>query len=44
MQEEFFAKYCEEFEDKEENKLSYMEIFKNYTKMTESYIESVLKY
>ncbi len=41
MQEEFFHKYCDEFEDKEENKLSYTNIFKEYTKLTESYIEKV---
>jgi len=44
MQEEFFSKNCDEFEDKEENKLSYTSIFKNYTKLTEGYIESVRKY
>ncbi len=41
MQEEFFSKNCHEFEDMEENKLSYTKIFKDYTKMTESYIEKV---
>jgi hypothetical protein len=41
MQEKFFSRYCDEFEDKEENKLSYMKIFKEYTSMTEKYIESV---
>ena len=37
-------KYCEEFEEKEENKLSYMNIFKEYTKIVESYIEKVNKF
>jgi ADP-ribosylation factor 2-binding protein len=41
MQEKFFAKYCEEFENKEENKLIYTQIFKEYTQITESYIEDV---
>ncbi len=34
-------KYCQEFEEKEENKLSYMNIFKEYTNIVESYIEKV---
>lgn len=34
-------KYCEEFEEKDENKLSYMNIFKEYTNKVESYIEKV---
>lgn len=42
MQESFFTKYCNEFEDSEENKLIYMDIFKKYTKLTESYIEEVI--
>jgi ADP-ribosylation factor 2-binding protein len=41
MQENFFTKYCNEFEEDEENKLIYMDIFKKYTKLTESYIEDV---
>jgi hypothetical protein len=41
MQEKFFSKYFNEFEDKEENKLIYMNIFKEYTKLTEKYIETV---
>ena len=36
-------KYYKEFEEQEENKLSYMSIFKEYTKTIEAYIESVLK-
>lgn len=35
-------KYFKEFEEQEENKLSYMSIFKEYTKTIESYIENVL--
>lgn len=41
MQEEFFKKYCQEFEEADENKLIYTTIFKEYTKKTESYIEEV---
>lgn len=41
LQEKFFAKYCDEFEEKEENKLIYTKIFKEYTQITESYIEEV---
>ena len=36
-------KYCEEFEEKEANKLSYMNIFKEYNKIVESYIQKVSK-
>jgi ADP-ribosylation factor 2-binding protein len=41
MQNEFFTKYCNQFEEDEENKLIYMDIFKKYTNLTESYIENV---
>jgi hypothetical protein len=41
MQNQFFEKYCDEFEDKNENKFSYMDIFKKYNEITESYIEKV---
>jgi ADP-ribosylation factor 2-binding protein len=41
MQNEFFSKYCNEFDDGEENKLIYMDIFKKYTNLTESFIENV---
>jgi hypothetical protein len=34
-------KFYTEFEEQEENKLSYMNIFKEYTKTIETYIESV---
>ena len=35
-------KYYNEFEEQEENKLSYMSIFKEYTKTIEAYIENVI--
>ena len=38
----FFEKYCEIFEDTEENKLIYTDIFKEYIKKLEYYIESVI--
>lgn len=41
LKETFMNKYYQEFEEQEENKLSYMNIFKEYTKTIESYIESV---
>jgi ADP-ribosylation factor 2-binding protein len=37
----FFEKYCDVFEDTEENKLVYMDIFKEYIKQLESYIDNV---
>ncbi len=42
MQNEFLDKYFNEFEDKNENKLIYTDIFKKYTQITESYIEENL--
>jgi hypothetical protein len=42
VKDEFFDKYCDEFEDKEENKISYMDIFKKYTQTIEAYIEQVM--
>jgi ADP-ribosylation factor 2-binding protein len=42
LKDDFMEKYCEEFEEKEENKLSYMNIFKEYNKIVESYIEKVI--
>lgn len=42
MQKEFLDKYCDVFEDKNENKLEYTAIFKQYTELTEKYIESEL--
>lgn len=41
LKDDFFDKYCDEFEDKEENKFSYMDIFKKYTQTVETYIENV---
>jgi len=41
LKENFMNKYYQEFEEQEENKLSYMSIFKDYTKTIESYIENV---
>ena len=39
---EFLDKYCNEFEEKVENKLIYTDIFKQYTKLTEKYLEQKL--
>jgi len=41
LKNEFFDKYCDDFEDKEENKLSYMTTFKEYTNIIEQYIVTV---
>ena len=38
MQNDFLEKYYKEFEDKNENKLIYTQIFKEYTSLTETYI------
>lgn len=35
-------KYCDVFEDTDENKLIYMEIFQEYTQIIEDYIEKKL--
>ena len=37
----FFEKYCDVFENTDENKLVYTEIFKQYVKTLEVYIETV---
>ena len=42
MQNDFLEKYYKEFEDKNENKLIYTQIFKEYTALTEKYIETNL--
>mmetsp|Transcript_10692 Transcript_10692/g.13889 ORF Transcript_10692/g.13889 Transcript_10692/m.13889 type:complete len:188 (-) Transcript_10692:143-706(-) len=42
LQRDFFAANCDEFEDTEENKLSYTEIFNNYTTMIEEFLEMKL--
>ncbi|ORX58541.1 ADP-ribosylation factor-like protein 2-binding protein-like protein [Piromyces finnis] len=43
LQEKFFKENCEEFEDTEENKLIYTEIFNDYTEKIEQYLEKKLK-
>lgn len=43
LQRDFFDKYCLEFEEIEENKLSYMEIFEEYVCTIERNIEERLK-
>ena len=40
IQEEFCAKNCEYFEDTEENKLIYTDIFNEYTQFLEKYLEN----
>ena len=42
MQTQFMDKYCHEFEDSEENKLSYTPIFNEYVSMLEKHIEKEL--
>eukprot|EP00794_Sanderia_malayensis_P018556 gene18556-20423_t len=42
LQDSFMDQYYKEFEDTEENKLIYMDIFKEYTEMLEKYIEEKL--
>ncbi|XP_023241036.1 ADP-ribosylation factor-like protein 2-binding protein isoform X2 [Centruroides sculpturatus] len=42
LQNDFLEKYYVCFEDKEENKLEYMDIFREYTDLIESYIETEL--
>ncbi|XP_065064481.1 ADP-ribosylation factor-like protein 2-binding protein [Rhopilema esculentum] len=42
LQDTFMEKYYQEFEDTEENKLVYMDIFKEYTDMLEQHIEQHL--
>lgn len=43
LQKAFMEKYWNEFDDTEENKLVYMDIFKEYTDVVEKYIEDHLK-
>ncbi|KAK0095818.1 hypothetical protein PV326_007292 [Microctonus aethiopoides] len=43
IQKAFLEKYWMEFDSSEENKLSYMEIFDEYQKKIESYLEENLK-
>lgn len=42
LQDRFMEKYYQEFEDTEENKLIYMDIFKEYTEMLENHMEKQL--
>eukprot|EP00613_Pedinella_sp_CCMP2098_P017843 CAMPEP_0171761454 /NCGR_PEP_ID=MMETSP0991-20121206/48068_1 /TAXON_ID=483369 /ORGANISM="non described non described, Strain CCMP2098" /LENGTH=155 /DNA_ID=CAMNT_0012364725 /DNA_START=14 /DNA_END=478 /DNA_ORIENTATION=- len=39
LQKSFHEKHCDEFEDSEENKLSYTQIFQSYCSCIESYLE-----
>ena len=41
-QSEFFSKHCSCFEDTEENKLEYMDIYKQYTELIETYLDQRL--
>lgn len=41
-QRKFTDKYYQEFEDREENKLTYTPIFNKYTSLLEKYIEEEL--
>lgn len=43
MQNNFMDKYWHEFEDNEENKLVYMDIFQEYQNKIEYYIEEYLQ-
>lgn len=43
IQSNFFDTFYEEFDDTEENKIIYMDIFKNYTKTLETYIVNSLQ-
>ena len=42
IRETFFEKYSQVFEDKEENKLEYMDIYKEYVQIIEGYMVSRL--
>eukprot|EP00826_Nyctotherus_ovalis_P060746 TRINITY_DN8556_c0_g1_i3.p2 TRINITY_DN8556_c0_g1~~TRINITY_DN8556_c0_g1_i3.p2 ORF type:complete len:135 (+),score=50.85 TRINITY_DN8556_c0_g1_i3:138-542(+) len=43
MQQKFFDSHCGEFEDTEENKLAYTEIFREYKESIERFIEEKLE-
>lgn len=43
MQDEFFERHCRLFQDEEENRLCYTEIFNNYGKLLDDYLCSQLK-
>ncbi|XP_045595507.1 ADP-ribosylation factor-like protein 2-binding protein isoform X2 [Procambarus clarkii] len=42
LREDFLKQHCHVFEDKDENKLEYMDIYKQYTNMIEAHIEKEL--
>jgi len=42
LQKKFMNKYCKHFDDDEENKLIYTEIFNKYTDLIENYVEEEL--
>jgi hypothetical protein len=41
LRDDFFQKYADVFDNQDENKLEYMDIFKKYTQIIESHIEKV---
>ncbi|RHZ07768.1 hypothetical protein DYB31_005839, partial [Aphanomyces astaci] len=43
MQTDFCQKHCEYFDDASENKLIYMDLFKEYTLLIENYLEARLQ-
>ena len=43
LQDEFLSAHCEEFDEEEENKLVYTEIYNNYITQIEGYISRRLK-
>jgi len=43
LQGQFVEQYCSSFDDDEENKLIYTEIFSKYTQLIEGYVEAKLK-
>lgn len=43
IQSNFFDTFYNEFDDTEENKIIYMDIFRNYTKTLETYIGDSLQ-
>ncbi|CAM9165245.1 unnamed protein product, partial [Heterosigma akashiwo] len=38
LQTPFFKQHCDEFEDTDENKLEYTDIFNSYTEMIEEFL------
>ncbi|OQS05720.1 hypothetical protein THRCLA_02181 [Thraustotheca clavata] len=43
LQNSFCEQHCEYFDDESENKLIYMDLFKEYTNLIENYLETRLK-